>query len=422
MGNRRIRNAAIILILVVAALVVVVPSGSFAVRESSRSLTPIGPGIHLRVPLYQRVYRYDSTAERIDEPLTIVTRDNASFHIPVLLSVHTSAGDVVTFHQGRAGRETRLYLQERARAAILAAARTVDADTLLTVGTTRHLAPLVSADLISRGIADDGLEVGDPGSQVMFNAIADYLKRDLKASARRLAEQAVARDPKQALYVAALGLVHESEGNRAAAEQAYLDALVFDPTALEPMSRLYVLYQSTSDRAKIGRLERLLVASLEKKQDSAIHHDWLGQVYLRTGRLDKAETSFGASIGLQPGEPEFRVSLGTLKVRAGKLDEARAAFEEALKIQPGHPLATYNLGIVNAMQGHYDEAIELFLQAERAGQSGPALWNSLAQAYEAKGQVDRAIESLKRSLQQKPDQPDRRAALQRLETQKKKAR
>lgn len=401
---------------------VVVPSGSFAVRESPRGLTPLGPGIHLRVPLYQRVYSYDSVPERIDESLTIVTRDNASFRIPVRIAVHASAGDVVTFHQGRAGRETRTYLQEQARAAILAAARTADADTLLTGDTARQIAPQVSADLISRGIADDGLEVGEPGPQVMFNAVADYLKRDLKASARRLAEQAVAHDAKQALHVAALGLVQEAEGNRAAAEQAYLDALMIDPTALEPMSRLYVLYQFTSDRDKIGRLERLLVASLEKKQDSAIHHDWLGQVYLRTGRLDKAETSFVAAIGLQPQEPEFRVSLGSLKVRAGKLDEAQAAFEEALKLRPGHGLATYNLGIVHAMQGRYDQAIEILLQAERAGQGGPVLWNSLAQAYEAKGQNDRAIEFLKRSLQQKPDQPDRRAALRRLEARQKQGR
>jgi Flp pilus assembly protein TadD len=422
MRNRGIRIAVIIAILIAAAHLVVVPAGSFAVRESPRGLAPLGPGLHLRVPLYQRVYSYDSAPQTIDEPLAIVTRDNASFRVPVRLSIHASPGDVVTFHTGRAGRETQTYLQEQGRAAILAAARTVDADALLTSGTPRRIAPMVSAFLISRGIADDGLEVGDPGPQVMFNAVADYLKRDLKASARRLAEQAVARDPRQALHVAAVGLVQDAEGNRAAAEQSYLDALVLDPTAPEPMSRLYVLYQFTADRDKVGRLERLLLASLEKKQDSAMHHDWLGQVYLRTGRLEKAETSFNAAIGLQPQEPEFRVSLGTLKVRAGKFDEARAAFGEALRLRPGHGLATYNLGVVDAMQGKYDEAIALFLQAERAGQGGPVLWNALAQAHEAQGRYDRAIEYLKRSLQAKPEQPDRRAALKRLESRVKQGR
>ena len=219
-----------------------------------------------------------------------------------------------------------------------------------------------------------------------------------------------------------MGLVHENTGDRAAAERSYLDALVLDPTALEPMSRLYVLYQFTSDRDKIARLERLLVASLEKKQDSAIHHDWLGQVYLRTGRLEKAEASISAAIALQPQEPEFRISLGALKARTGKLDEARAAYEDALRIRPGSGLALYNLGVLKAMQQDYDGAIDYFQQAERAGQDSVALMNSMAQALEAKGRYDGAIAYLKRSLQKRPDQPDRREALRRLETRLKKGR
>jgi cytochrome c-type biogenesis protein CcmH/NrfG len=39
----------------------------------------------------------------------------------------------------------------------------------------------------------------------------------------------------------------------------------------------------------------------------------------------------------------------------------------------------------------------------------------MAQAYEEKGDKTRAAEALRRSLQQRPDQPERVAALKRLE-------
>jgi cytochrome c-type biogenesis protein CcmH/NrfG len=39
----------------------------------------------------------------------------------------------------------------------------------------------------------------------------------------------------------------------------------------------------------------------------------------------------------------------------------------------------------------------------------------MAQAYEQKGDRARAAEALRRSLQQRPDQPDRIAALKRLQ-------
>jgi superkiller protein 3 len=278
-----------------------------------------------------------------------------------------------------------------------------------------RLGQAVSADLISRGIADSGLVLGRPAPRVLFNATLDYLKRDLPASARRLAERALEADPRQALHQAALGAVLEAEGDQAGAERAYLEALVLDPAALEPMSRLYVMYQLTRDPAKIQRLERLLTASLEKKEDSAIHHDWLGQVYLRTGRHERAEMAFLAAIGLGPKEPEFRISLGSLKAKAGKLEEARAAYRQALDLRPNHPLALYNMGVSYALEGTHDKAIEYFQQAERSGPPSPMLLNALAQAHEEKGDTARAIEYLKRSLAVQPKQPDRQADLRRLE-------
>jgi len=412
----------VIALLALGALnVAYVPAGEFAVREGpGGSTVRLESGLHVRVLLYHRLYVYDSTPVLVDGPIDIVTKDHAAFKLPVRIGGRASQGDVLTFHRGRTGREPRVYIEERMRAAVAAAAGGFNADEILSPQIARRLAPLVSADLITRGIADDGLVVNRPAPQVVFNAVVDYLRRRFPASARALAERSLQADPKEALYHAALGEVLEAEGKKDEAEQRYLDALYCDPSSLEPMSRLYVLYQTTQDPAKVAKLERLLVASLEKKEDSAIHHDWLGQVYLREGRYDKAEMAFHTAIGLAPKEAEFQISLGGLRAKQGKIDEAIGAYQKALELKPDYPLALFNLGVTSALQGQMDKALEYFHRAERAGPPSHALFNSLAQAYEQKGRLDRAAEYLRRSLALRPDQPDRRAALKRIEAQLKK--
>jgi len=407
-----------LLALLGAATLVVVPAGGFGVREGpGGAVTPLGPGLHLRVPLYQRVYVYDARPVILDGPIDIVTRDHASFKLPVHIAGHASEADVLTFHRGRTGREPRLYIQERMQAAVTTAIRGFNADEILAPKFDRKIAPQVSADLLTRGIADEGLEVRDPAPVVVFNAVVDYLRRKFPTSARALAEQAVESHPHEALFHAALGEVFEAEGKNAQAEEQYLEALYNDPTALEPMSRLFVMYQKSQDPKTIMKLERLLVASLQKKKDSAIHNDWLGQVYFREGRYDDAALAFHTAIGLAPNEAEFAINLGGLQAKQGKLDEAIAAFQKALELKPDHPLALFNLGSTYALKGEMDKALESFHRAERAGPPNHALFNSLAQAYEEKGQLDRAAEYLKRSLALRPDQPGRQAELRKIEAQ-----
>lgn len=407
----------IALLLLVFVSVTWVPGSDVAVRESlGGERAALSPGLHLRLPLYHRVYVYDTSPVVIDEPVPIVTRDNATFRLPCRVGVSVSRGDVLTFHKGRSGRDTATYLRETVRAAIAAAVKTLSSDQILAPGPKTVLAQSVSADLLAHGISDDGLAVGSPGPQVLFNAVVDFLRRQLPASAQKLAASTLEASPKEALAHAAMGAVLESEGRRDEAEAQYMEALYLDPTAPEPMSRLFLLNQTSRDPEALGRLQRLLEASIEKKKDSAVHHDWLGQVYMREGRDDKAEMAFKTAIGLAPKTPEFHVSLGGLRVKQKKFDEARAAYNDALALRPGFPLALFNVGVTYAMQGNLDKAIESFEAAEKSAPPSVALLNSLAQAYEAKGETARAVETLKRSLQERPDQPARAADLKRLQS------
>jgi len=393
-----------------------VGSGEIVVRESQGGAAVVlDAGLHLRVFPFHRLYRYETGDRTLDGALEIVTRDKATFKLPVTLAARVSPGDVLTFHGECSGRDPELFIDETVRAAVRHAAQTLNADEILNPATGGRLAQAASAELISRGIADDGLEVGAIRPHVALNAVLDYLNRQFVASGRQLAEGLLSAAPDEPLYHAAIGAVLEAGGKPDAADRAYLEALVLNPVALEPMGRLFLMLQSSGDADSIRRLERLLDAAVHKAPESAVHYDWLGQVYLRTGRLESAEASFTNALRLAPKTPAFHISLGSLRVRQNDIPAARAAYEKAIELRPDHALALFNLGTTYALEEDYSRAIEYFGRAEEAGPANPAILNALAMAYEEKGDAARAADYLRRSLELKPDQPDRQAALKRLE-------
>ncbi len=413
---------AVALVVVMLLTVTWVGSNELAVREAiGGDAVVLDTGLHLRVFPYHRIYRYSRQSHRLDDSLEILSRDNATFGLPVTIAARVSAGDLLTFHRECSGRESDAFIDESIRGAIAVAARAMNADSLLNPRFAAQLSQAVSAALIERGISDDGLRIGSIRPQVVFNAVLDYLNRNFTASARALAEGAIAEDDAEPYYQAALGAVLEAEGKPAEAEKSYLDALFLNPAAPEPMSRLYLMYQSQSDPETLERLERLLSAAIEKNPDSPVHHDWLGQLNMRFGRLDHSEAHFNRAIELAPKTPQFHVSLGSLRARQGLIPDARAEYEEALKIQPDHPLALFNVGSTYAMEGDLKRAVGYFERAA-AGPPNHAILNSLAQAYEGLGRDQEAAELLRRSLALRTDQPDRRAALQRLEAKLKSQR
>ncbi|MCZ6696018.1 MAG: tetratricopeptide repeat protein [Acidobacteria bacterium] len=405
-----------IAVLIAIPIVTLVYIPGAAVRESfGGSAVALRRGVHLRLPLYHRIHRYPPTPILIDEGVEIVTKDKASFKIPVRVAAWPSPGDLLTFHTACSGRAPGEFIRERVREAVQASASNLNADQLLTVDAARQLAPALGADLIGRGIADDGVVIGRPSQQVMLNAVIDYLGRKFPASARRLAEFALEEDPEEPLYHTAMGIVLEGEKQVEDAERAYLDALFLDPSSVEPMSRLFMIYQTSSNPGSLRRLERLLLAALDKSPDSALHHHWMGQLLMRTGRRAEARNAFNNAIRLEPENAEFHISLGGIEIQDGRLEEARTALQEALRLKPNHSLAWFNLGVSFAVEGRMDEAIEQFQNAERAAIPSHPLLNALAQAYEEKGLLDRAAEYLRQSLALHADQPDRRAALSRIE-------
>src|SRR6058998_1433856 len=101
------RLAIAALVVGLALTVVYIPEGQLAVRESyGGAAQAMSAGLGFRLPLYQRIYRYDTLPVAIDEPVQVITRDSGTFQLPITIAAWVSPGDLVTFHRGRTGRDT----------------------------------------------------------------------------------------------------------------------------------------------------------------------------------------------------------------------------------------------------------------------------------------------------------------------------
>jgi tetratricopeptide (TPR) repeat protein len=210
----------------------------------------------------------------------------------------------------------------------------------------------------------------------------------------------------------AMGILKKASGDTAGAEAEYRRALAADPTAQEPIPRLFDLGATP---ARMLELETSLRAALQKNADSAFHHNWLGLVYDRMGRNAEAEREYRAALRSDPEHVGALVNLGNLLARQRKLDEAGPLMRRALGRDPRSLEARVALGSVLGIQGKSDEAIRTLEEGLALGLSAPSLYNALAMAYFQKSDRPKAAAALKESLRLDPDQQSARAMLRDVE-------
>jgi len=184
----------------------------------------------------------------------------------------------------------------------------------------------------------------------------------IKALPEQIAKARKATSPKisASTYYAAGQLV-QHQGNIAAAEQKYQDAI---------------------------KADRKFVPA----------HNSLAMLYTRTGRYNKAADSFQTAVKLQPKDAQLRNNLGFVYLVQGKLDDARAQFSKAVRLDDDFHRAHINLGITLAKLGKYDQSFKSF---RKACSAADAHYN-LACMYQIAGKTKLARKHYKKALRVQP--------------------
>jgi Flp pilus assembly protein TadD len=287
--------------------------------------------------------------------------------------------------------------------------------------------------------------------------------KDMAALAARM-EAAIAREHAEPAAAAMeLKAVIEADPSNSLARRHLAIALSAShdyPGAIREIEALQQIGDTSLETAiLLGECQRLggrpadavrtLQQAVERDKSDAVAHDALGRALVATGQRDAAISAFNRAMALQPddaealsaladlalergdvagarryletlrmGDPDddgVAVKLGSVLARTGDLPAAINLLQSVVARSPSNVDGLVNLAAALAKAGDPATAIRYFERAVAAGATAPMVINGLAVAKLETGDRAGAVVWLKRSLAARPDQPDIRELLRRVE-------
>lgn len=263
----------------------------------------------------------------------------------------------------------------------------------------------------------------DPQSAPSYAALAEayYEKNRANADpqwvklASEYANKAVALDNYLAAGHISLGLVQMQAGDSAGAEKQFLMAADLDPKSATPHEWLGHLYD------KNGKLDR--AASELKRAVELNGTDWraymeLGLNAYLSGNFKAAASNWEQALKLEPDNVPALENLGAVYHRLSRDDDAVAALQRVIATSPTADVYN-NLGSILFYQGKYDEAVPAFEKTVAMGANDFTNWGNLGDAYrwsstqkdKAPAAYQTATRMVRDEIARHPDQLDLRADL-----------
>lgn len=239
-----------------------------------------------------------------------------------------------------------------------------------------------------------------------------------------------------------LGLAQSLAGETPAARASFLRALEIDPRSMAPLNGLYSLYErsgrpremllvmekaakgiagSASHRALLGlvyaekgdhrRAEEELRGALEIDPENATAISDLGNLLMRTGRIEEARRFVEQAVAHRGDQAEVRMALGLIYGKMGRLGESARQFSEAVRLDPRSATGHAQLGMILMMQDQHARAMP---HLERALLLDPGLYElrlHLAVMYHDTRQFAACEEQLRKAIQDRPKDPEPRKLL-----------
>jgi tetratricopeptide (TPR) repeat protein len=143
--------------------------------------------------------------------------------------------------------------------------------------------------------------------------------------------------------------------------------------------------------------------ALDVNPDNFYAHYNLGQMQLKSGRVDEATPHLQRALQLAPWFADAHDAMGIAWRQQGRFDLAIAEHEEALRLKPGSLEATVNLGVAFEQRGDFTRAVDQYHQAVRMAPEKAGPHTALGHALAGLGQPDAAIKEFRDALRLQPD-------------------
>jgi Flp pilus assembly protein TadD len=217
-------------------------------------------------------------------------------------------------------------------------------------------------------------------------------------------------DPQDADLFAAIGLLHQYQGNSMLAVRAYSLALSVNPdfaSVLEARGLILLAYHE-NDRARVD-----LLRAVELTVGSWRAYNGLGLLADRDSDHKLAISYYDMSVSLNPGSGSILNNRGYSKLLANDFVGAELDLRKAAETL-SHDQAWVNLGMLYAQQGQYEHAVEAYEEVLPE----PEAFNKVAEVSMQNGDNEKAEFLLQQAIRLSPTYfPDAEKNLAQLTSQ-----
>jgi len=171
------------------------------------------------------------------------------------------------------------------------------------------------------------------------------------------------------------------------AAQAYRpnSASALAPTTERQAADTFARGQARSRIGDVSGAVALIEQAVELSPRTPAYRMFLADLYLKSGRFDSAEATYGDVLALDPANPRAALSAALTAIGTGRNDQAVDRLEKIADTAPPS-----DVGLAFALAGQPQRAIELLEPAARAPGADGRLRQNLALAYALAGEWDKA--------------------------------
>lgn len=171
---------------------------------------------------------------------------------------------------------------------------------------------------------------------------------------------AIEKEPSNAYYLNALGLMYVDEGKFDDALPLLQKAVEIEPEKVpEAYSGLGVCYNAKKDYEKsVEMFKKSLALTPADSPDTAVIHNNIGQNYYLMKRYNDAETELKAALAANDKMITADINLGNVYIERGDYKSAVAYIEKAVELAPDYPLPRNNLAFTYLKLERYEDALK----------------------------------------------------------------
>jgi len=224
---------------------------------------------------------------------------------------------------------------------------------------------------------------------------------------------AIRLDPKDSRAYRFRGMIFERRGEYDSAIADHDAAIRLDPEYYEAYFFRGLAYfnKGDADRAIADFDEAIRFSA----RPEPLFYNYRGQAYAGKGDYDRAIADYGQAIRIKPQTAEYYNNRGAAYVEKGFYDRAIVDLNKAISLNSQYALPHRHRGRAYLAKGDVDRAFTDFDEAIRLLPEYDKALRDRGLLHEADGDLQQALKDLTKYVSLKPDDPEGRAAVKRVQ-------